>query len=320
MKNKQFIINAILLLTMSIFSAANVFAQSDEVLVAGDPAFAQSDFEAVVKYYERGLDIKFSDEERGEFQTKITAMWRRNQKSNPKNLVGFMKNVEKFNTIADSKIKEHQQEFAVALLADLKTMSRNGWSPFVMNVYENARRGDSTTAARQQPEETPTQTEARAENEPRQTETRSDKPNFQPVTGAIKMSDLVGKWNKGMVSSYGYRNTVTNDYTSGYGSANMHEIRTNGGFDYSNFAQISLYGCTTELFTSMKGRATISGSQVTFSYISGNVKGKDSCRTTGFDKPAQISKRTYQLERDGNHLRLCEVDSKIQSCLYKEEK
>jgi hypothetical protein len=113
---------------------------------------------------------------------------------------------------------------------------------------------------------------------------------------------------------------VTNDYKSGYGSANMHEIHANGSFDYANYAQISLYGCTTELSTSMKGRASISGSQVTFSYISGNVKGKDSCKTEGFTRPAQIRPSTYQLERDGNHLRLCEVGAKIQNCLYKEEK
>jgi hypothetical protein len=69
-KTNNLSLTAILLLTMSIFSAANVFAQSDEVLVAGDPAFAQSDFDEIVKYYERGLDIKFSDEERGEFQSK----------------------------------------------------------------------------------------------------------------------------------------------------------------------------------------------------------------------------------------------------------
>ncbi len=295
MKNKRFIINVILLITISVSFAVTALAQSSEILVAGNPPFTQNDFAGIVKYYERGLDIKFSDEERGELQEKISEMWRKNQKSNPKNLVGFMKNVEKFNTIADSKIKEHQQEFTDALLADLKTMSRNGWSPFVVSVYENARRGDSTTIAQQQQDDTSTptetQTEPRAENEPRQTETKSDEPNFQPVTGAIKMSDLVGKWNKGTVSSYGYRNTVTNDYKSGYGSANMHEIRAGGSFDYSNYAQISLYGCTTELFTSMKGRATISGSQVTFNYISGNVKGKDSCRSQGFDKPAQLKCR-----------------------------
>lgn len=318
MRKTRFFINALLLITISIAFAATVFTQSNEVLVVGNPPFTQNDFEGIVKYYERGLDIKFSDDERSELQSKISEMWRKNQKSNAKNLIGFMKNVEKFNTIDGEKIKEHQQEFADALLTDLKAMSRNGWSPFVMSIYENAR-GSSSTAARQSNAETPIQSETQAKAETTETQANRDKPNFQPVTGAIKMSDLVGKWNKGTVASYGYRNTVTNDYKSGYGSANMHEVRANGSFDYSNFAQISLYGCTTELFTSMKGRAAISGSQVTFSYLSGNVKGKDSCKSTGFDKPAQISNAAYRLERDGSHLRLCEVGKETPSCLYKEE-
>jgi hypothetical protein len=315
MKNTRFIINALLLITISISFAATVFGQGDEALVAGNPPFMQSDFENVVKYYERGLDIKFSDDERSEFQSKITATWRNNQKSNAKNLIGFIQLVRRMNTISDDKIKANQHEFAEALLTDLKTMSRNGWSPFVLNVYENASRNSEAIAKSKY--ETPTKTSVKTERNETQA---SDKPNFQPIEGAIKMSDLIGKWNKGTVASYGYRNTVTNDYTSGYGSANMHEINSNGIFDYSNYAQISLYGCTTELFTSMKGRASISGSQVTFSYLSGNVKGKDSCKTTGFDKPAQIRQTTYRLERDGSHLRLCEVGATIVSCLYKEEK
>ena len=189
-RTKQFIINAILLLTMSTLFGATVFAQSDNVLVAGDPQFAQSDFEAVVKFYERGLDIKFSDDERGKLQSKITATWRKNQKSNGGNLAGFMKNVEKFNTIDDRKIRENQREFADALLADLKAMAQNGWSEFVIDVYENARRGDSTNAEQQEREETSTQTETqtieRAETETGETSSSSDQPNFRPVSGHHK--------------------------------------------------------------------------------------------------------------------------------------
>jgi hypothetical protein len=255
MKNKRFIINALLLITISISFATNAFGQSNEVLVAGEPAFAQSDFDAIVKYYERGLGIKFSDEERDELQTKITAMWRKNQKSNAQNLVGFMKNVEKFNTIDGEKIRENQQEFADALLTDLRTMSRYGWSPLVVSVYENAR-GDSAIITKSS-DETVVRNETQAKTEAVEKRPTSE-PKFQPVEGAIRMSDLVGKWNKGTVASYGYRNTTTNDYTSGYGSAKMHEIAASGSLDYSNYAQISLYGCTTELFTSMKGRASIS--------------------------------------------------------------
>ncbi|MDQ4121050.1 MAG: hypothetical protein M3209_06355 [Acidobacteriota bacterium] len=307
MKNRRLIINALFLITISF--AMTVFAQNNgEILVAGDPPFTQSDFVHIVKYYERGLDIKFSDGERDELQSKISAMWRKNQESNPKNLTGFMELVRKMNTrVADEKIKANQQEFAEVLLADLKTMSRNGWSDIVIGVYENSHRNNSATTAKSN------------DDSSRQTETTVNRNelDFQPLAGAIKMSDLTGKWVKGTVASYGYRNTVTSDYRSGYGSANQHDIYAGGNFDYSNYAQISGYGCTTELFTSMKGRVSVSGSEVTFTYVSGTVKGKDSCKSQGFTRPAQINKTTYRLERGKDGLRMCEVGKENPYCLYK---
>ncbi|HLM62403.1 MAG TPA: hypothetical protein VK308_16495 [Pyrinomonadaceae bacterium] len=50
MKNTRFIINALLLITISISFAATALAQSGEILVAGNPPFTQGDFEAIVKY------------------------------------------------------------------------------------------------------------------------------------------------------------------------------------------------------------------------------------------------------------------------------
>jgi hypothetical protein len=56
----------------------------------------------------------------------------------------------------------------------------------------------------------------------------------------VRLSELIGRWEKGGVSAYGYRDAVTNDYPSGYGSAQQHEVRADGGFDYSNYATVSL--------------------------------------------------------------------------------
>lgn len=317
MKNKRFIINAILLLMIS-FAASSVFAQTNGVLVAGDPPLTTSDFEAFVKFYERGLDIKFSVEDRDEFQSRLTAMWRKNQKSKGKQLNDFLAMVVRMNDgISDEKIKANQQEFIDGLLADLKDMSGNGWSTFVVSVYEKQHGEDDSTNAAQTSEETTERTETNSKSDSNET---NSQPNFEPVSGAIKMSDLVGKWSKGTVASYGYRNTVTNDYRSGYGAANQHDIYAGGAFDYTNYAQISGYGCTTELYTSMKGKASVSGSQVTFSYGSGTVRIEDSCKKSSVTKPAQIKSATYRIERDGSHLRLCEVGAESPSCLYKEEK
>ena len=299
------IINAFLLFIMTAALAANAFAQTSEVLVEGDPSFTASDFEQIVKYYERGLDLRFSDEERDELKSRISATWRKHQKSAGRKLTEFMQSVKLMNErVSDEKIRQHQQEFAAALLADLKNMSRNGWSDFVLTVYENAHSSDSV--ASRTVEETPAQTE-------------TNRDNFQ-AAGSVRLSDLSGKWVKATTATYGYRDSVTNDYKSGYGAANQHDVYANGSFDYTNYAQVSLYGCTTELFTSMKGKVSLSGSQVTFNYVSGTVKGKDSCKTTGFEKPAQIRPATYRLESDGQRLRMCEVGAENPSCLYKEEK
>lgn len=320
MRNRRIIFNAFLLLIFTIsLATANVLAQSDEVLVEGKPPFTESDFQTVVKFYERGLDIRFSDEQRDELKAKVIASWRKYQKSAGGKMVELWDMFRQFNTrIADEKIKARQHEFTKDLLADLQTMSRNGWSDYVIAVYENYRNSngdDSTTDA--QTADAISQNETSVETEKSDSPTNNE-PNFQPVTGAIKMSDLVGKWNKGSVASYGYRNTVTNDYRSGYGAANEHQIYAGGSFDYSNYAQVSGYGCTTELFTSMKGRVSISGSLITFTYVSGTVKGKDSCKTEGFTKPAQIDKTTFRLERGKDGLRMCEIGGENPYCLYKE--
>jgi hypothetical protein len=223
-----------------------------------------------------------------------------------------MQMVRRLNAgVSDDKIKSRQQEFADALLADLKTMSGNGWSPFIVSLYQKAHPGTNA--------ELSNQAEIQAENKTTADRT-SGEPNFRPFEGVVGTADLVGKWGKGSASTSGYMNTVTKEYKGAYGAANQHDIYANGSFDYTNYAQVSLYGCTTELFTSMKGRFSVSGSEVTFNYVSGNVRGKDSCKATGFDKPAQIKPAKYRLERDGGRLRLCEIGADLPNCLYKEEK
>lgn len=314
MKNCRFITKTFLLVAISISFTAFVFGQNSEILVDGNPPFTQSNFDEIVKYYERGLAIRFSGEERDELQSRITTMWRKNQKSKGREMADFMKSVRRMNTIDGEKIKAHQHEFVDALLADLKNMSRNGWSDFVVNVYENAQNNESASN-NELNEESSSQTETTSKNET----TKHDEPNFQPISGTVKMSDLIGKWVKGTAATYGYRNTVTNDYRSGYGAANQHDIYAGGNFDYTNYAQVSGYGCTTELYTSMKGRAVISGSQITFNYASGTVRIEDSCKKSSVTKPAQIKNTTYQIERDGSHLRMCEIGAENPTCLYKEE-
>jgi len=306
------IIKIMLLTVIAAVSVVNLFAQSDEVLVGGNPPLTRTDFESVMKYFERGLNVEFSAEQRDELELKLANRWRKFQKVNPASLKSYLKTVAAINSWDEAKRERLQEELTKAVLGDLKSQPDNEFNQFVLSVYEAGASKRVETSAQSEAE---TSTEKRAAD----TSQGASADNFKPVQGAVKLSDLAGKWVKGSVSTYGYQNTITNEYRSGYGFANQHDIYPNGSFDYSNYATISSYGCKTELSTAMKGRISVSGSQVVFTYVSGTVKGKDSCKTAGFEKPARIQNATHRLERDGGKLRLCQIGTELPYCLYRQE-
>ena len=266
---------------------------------AGRAPLTQANVDRVVELYEWALSVTFTQAERETFQDYFVGAWRRGERS----AASLLRIAEKVLAFDEAKREKIQTEFRDAFLSDFNSAPDSATSRFLLGVYRRAHGGDGSTEP------------AAAVNEE-----AGGAPDFKPVEGAVRMSELVGTWEKAGVSSYGYRDTLTNDYRSGHGSAQMHEVRADGGFDYTNYATVSLYDCRTELFTSMKGRVKLSGARVTFEYVSGTVKGKDSCKATGFNRPAQISSRTFVVERDGERLRLCEVGAENPTCLSKAKK
>ena len=294
----------VILLLCAICFVPTAFGQQT-VLVDGNPPLTQSDLDSIAEYYERGLDIQFTGEQRDELQAIVTRQWKKGQRMNPKYLSDWLVTIRKINGIGGEKREKIKGEIHDVVLSDLRDSRESKLSKFVLAVYENReQQGDSTAQSEPEP--------ARMIGPP------VEKPGA--YDGTLKLSDLAGTWGKATTATYGYRNTVTNDYRSGYGAANQHDIYPNGTFDYTNYAQVSGYGCTTELYTSMKGRASVSGSQVTFTYTSGTVRVEDSCKKSSVTRPAHIDAAVYRAERVGGKLRLCEVGKENPTCLDKAEK
>ena len=298
------------ILAVLCFAAAAVFGQNSRILVAGDPPLTRENADAIFLYYSRALMLDISDEQRTELEKHLIRNWRNARGAERQSLAKFIKTVETINAWDYDKLERLQGELEAAVLADLRNSRGNEFNQMILGIYAERGREEFGTDEEKDMSAGSTKPEPSAED--------TSAENFTPATG-VGLSSLAGKWVKGSVSSYGYRNTVTNDYRSAYGAANQHDIRANGTFDYSNFASVSGYGCTTELFTSMKGRVSVSGSRVTFTYVSGTVRGKDSCKSTGFTKPAQIAATTYELQRSNGKLRMCEVGKENPTCLYKED-
>lgn len=295
------------LFSVVLFAAAAVAAQDGRVLAAGDPPLTRGNADAILLYYGRALMLDLSGEHREELERRLIENWKSARGAKRQGLAKFIRTVETINAWDYDKLERLQGELEAAVLADLRSTPGNSFNQLILDIYEARGReefGDEEDSA--------------------EAETKEDAPadagtnNFTTATG-VTLASLAGKWGKGSVSSYGYSNTVTNEYRSAYGAANEHQIRANGTFDYANFATVSGYGCTTELFTSMKGRISVSGSRVTFTYLSGTVRGKDSCKSTGFTRPAQIEPKTYEIQRSNGKLRMCEIGKDTPTCLYKED-
>ena len=309
MLTKKNLTFAALLLSAFCFVSS---ASGQRVLVDGDPPLTEGDFESIVEYYEHGLEVRFSDGQRNELQEIVSRQWKKGQRSDPKYLSAWLVTISKINGISGEKRERIKDKIRDAVLGDLRDSRGSELSRFMLGVYENA--ADQETNNSDRVVET-SGTNSGGDREPR--DEKSKDP--QPIQGTLKLSDLAGTWGKATTATYGYHNTVTNDYRSGYGAANQHDIYPNGMFDYTNYAQVSGYGCTTELYTSMKGRISIRGSQVTFTYSSGTVRVEDSCKKSSVTRPAQISPATFRAERVGNKLRLCEVGKENPTCLDKAE-
>ena len=299
---KNLILAALIL--SAVFFSTSAFAQQS-VLVDGNPPLTQTDLDSIAEYYERGLDIQFTGEQRVELQDIVVRQWKKGQRINPKYLSDWLVTIRKINGIGGEKREKIKGEIHDVVLSDLRDSRGSELSKFVLDVYEN----------REQ------QSESSAPSEPgpaRMIDPAVAKPGA--FNGTLKLSDLSGTWGKATTATYGYRNTITNDYRSGYGAANQHDVYPSGTFDYTNYAQISGYGCTTELYTSMKGRVTVSGSQVTFTYTSGTVRVEDSCKKSSLTRPAHIDATVYRAERVEGKLRLCEIGKENPTCLDKAER
>jgi hypothetical protein len=114
MKILTFFIIAILFLGMAFTPSA--LGQTDEVLVAGKPPLTQENAKAIIKYYERGLNIEFTAEQSDELQTKIVNQWRRVQKIDGKSLTEFLASVTRINAWVKLNAKSSKTNCAKACL------------------------------------------------------------------------------------------------------------------------------------------------------------------------------------------------------------
>lgn len=141
-----------------------------------------------------------------------------------------------------------------------------------------------------------------SENETRtETEFKSETAGNTPKTeikSAGSLNSLVGKWERKTSGMSSYKNGV---YQGSSGNYESYAIYPDGRVEYTSLIAVQNYGCHLEAFGQSKGRAAVSGSQLTMNLNAGTVRRDDSCSPSkNYTNPTKATNFSYdwRVEKD----------------------
>jgi hypothetical protein len=157
---------------------------------------------------------------------------------------------------------------------------------FVLAITELLKAEGGTNVSGEQSQNTETESQTRVEEPARQTPVQSS-------SGAT-LRDLVGKWEK--KSTMGGRvNANTGVYLGSSGNYESYEFAADGSVAYSSLISVQQGGCNLSAFSQSRGRASVSGSEMTISLGAGTIDRKDTCNASGdYKRATKATGFTYE--------------------------
>jgi hypothetical protein len=132
------------------------------------------------------------------------------------------------------------------------------------------------------------------------------------------LRDLAGKWERKQSGMSSYSN---GNYQGSSGNYESYTFFADGRVEYTSLIAVQNYGCRLEAFSQSKGRASVSGSDLTVSLGAGTIKRDDSCSASkNYTKPTDATNFTYQwsIEQDqSGTVQLCLTQSSGEKYYYR---
>jgi len=121
-------------------------------------------------------------------------------------------------------------------------------------------------------------------------------PTQSKTSGNLR--DLAGKWEKKQSGMSSYQNGT---YQGSSGNYESYTFFADGRVEYTSLIAVQNYGCRLEAFSQSKGRASVSGSEMTVSLGAGTISRDDSCsKSKNYTKATDATNFTYgwSIEKD----------------------
>jgi hypothetical protein len=261
------------------------------VLADGNPPLTASMMNRLVNLFQWSLEVEFSAGDRADLQKTVVGYWNNDDSKSIQSIRDALAFEQTLQTWSDARKRETRPQIKEKLIENFEQNPSDAMSNLLMAVYRRGQTTDSAIA----------------------------NSNSDEESGA-DLPQLAGKWQ--VLHGNSIVGVDINSGRIGDGNAMIAEfdIKPDGRVIYSFVLQQSNYGCTTRIKTSKTGRASISGSRITFNYEGGTTVSEDGCnRQFNYTKKLPAEKETFDfgLERKNGKMNFCFANSKIKDCAVK---
>lgn len=280
----------VLCAAVALLSDVSVAKAQNGILADGNPPLTNSMITRLAGLFEWSLEIELSVKDRARLQEMTVGYWKTNDAKSIQSILGSLAFEQKMQSWSDAQKREVQPRIKEKLLENFEQNPSDEMSDLLLTVYRLGQNNDSTNAA----------------------------ANLNERGASV--ATLAGKWQ--VLHGNSIVGVDINSGRIGDGNAMIaeYDIRSDGRVIHSFVLQQSNYGCTTRLKTSKTGRATVSGSRVTFAYDGGTTVSEDNCNAKyNYTKrlPAERETFDFSLERKDGKMNFCFANTKIKDCALK---
>ena len=259
------------------------------VLSAGNPPLTDSMMNRLVNLFEWSLQVEFSRQDRAELQRITVNYWKTNDAKSIQSVRDMLAFEQKMGSWSDEQKQQAQPQIKEKLLENFEQNQSDEMCSLLLAINGRGQNNDSTNAS-------------------------SD------ANGGASLAELAGKWQVLHGNSIVSKDVYSGRIGDGNSMIAEFDIRPDGRVIYSFILQQSNYGCTTRLKTSKTGRATVSGSRITFNYDGGTTTSEDGCNAKyNYTKKLAAEKETFDfaLKSENGKTRFCFANAQLKDCAGK---
>jgi hypothetical protein len=256
-------------------------------LADGNPPLTSQMVERFAGLMEWSLDLRFSSADREAVRKQLVNFWQTKDEKNIKAVLDMLAFEKNLASADEAKKRELQPQVKRKVLEALENDRADALNRLLLEIYnKNLKTAESEF----------------------------------PADGG-NLSALVGKWQVLHGNSIYGADIKTGKIGEGNAMIAEYDIRPDGRVIFSFVLQQTNFGCTTRVKTSKTGRASVSGSRVTFAYEGGTTVSEDNCnRQNNYTKKLPAEKETFdfRLERsESGKTQFCFANAKLKDCAVK---